>query len=232
MAALRNLVIAALRLAGVTNIAAALRHDAGDTSRAHHLQDRVTTLPPRWARPSGARSPRSSYAPRSGASPPGSRSPSRGSSGSDPVTYTGVLPIGEHTAVHLAQLLAGERRDRRTRRGRRAVGPWRQAVLVLRWFLDGTRVAVVVVQVATMADPPRRLLLGSDAVAAAAAAGQARVTEDAAWEAVSRSTDRDAALPCPRANSTPWQPSPTPQRPPPTDRSASRRSHSPWRRPS
>jgi hypothetical protein len=113
-----------------------------------------------------------------------------------------VLPIGEHTAVHLAQLLAGERRDRRTRRGRRAVGPWRQAVLVLRWFLDGTRVAVVVVQVATMADPPRRLLLGSDAVAAAAAAGQARVTEDAAWEAVSRSTDRDAALPCPAQEPT------------------------------
>jgi len=37
-----------------------------------------------------------------------------------------------------------------------------------------------------------------------AAAGQARATEDAAWEAVSRSTDRDAALACPRANSTPW----------------------------
>jgi len=77
-------------------------------------------------------------------------------------------------------------------------------VLVLRWFLDVTRVAVVVVQVAIMADPPRRLLLGSDAVAAAAAAGQARATEDAACEAVSRSTDRAAALPCPRANSTPW----------------------------
>jgi hypothetical protein len=60
---------------------------------------------------------------------------------SDPVTYTGVLPIGEHTAGHLAQLLAGERRERRTRRGRRALGPWRHAVLVLRWFLDGTRVA-------------------------------------------------------------------------------------------
>jgi hypothetical protein len=97
---------------------------------------------------------------------------------------------------------------------------------------DPAKVAAVVVQVATMADPPRRLLLGSDAVAAAAAAGQARATEDAAWQAVSRSTDRDAALPCPRANSTPWQPSPTPQRPPPTDRSASRGSHSPWRRPS
>jgi hypothetical protein len=69
---------------------------------------------------------------------------------------------------------------------------------------DPATVAAVVVQVATMADPPRRMLLGSDAVAAAAAAGQARATEDAAWQAVSRSTDRAAALPCPRANSTPW----------------------------
>lgn len=63
----------------------------------------------------------------------------------DPVTYTGVLPIGEHTAIHLAQLLAGERRERRTRRGRRSLGPWRHAVLVLRWFLDGTRVAQLAV---------------------------------------------------------------------------------------
>jgi len=34
------------------------------------------------------------------------------------------------------------------------------------------------------------------------------------------------------ASRAPSQPSPTPQRTPPTDRSASRRSHSPWRRPS
>ena len=60
---------------------------------------------------------------------------------SDPVTYTGVLPIGEPTAVRLAQLLDGERRRRRTRRNRRALGPWRHAVLVLRWFLDATRIA-------------------------------------------------------------------------------------------
>jgi hypothetical protein len=63
----------------------------------------------------------------------------------DPVTYSAVLPIGEHTAVYLAQLLAGERRERRTRHGRRALGPWRHAVLVLRWFLDGTRVAQLAV---------------------------------------------------------------------------------------
>ncbi|ANY10734.1 hypothetical protein AFB00_30495 (plasmid) [Pseudonocardia sp. HH130630-07] len=36
MAALRNLAITALRLDGVTNIAAALRHHARDASRALH----------------------------------------------------------------------------------------------------------------------------------------------------------------------------------------------------
>ena len=59
----------------------------------------------------------------------------------DPVSYTATLPIGEPTAAYLAGLLDAERRRRRTRRGRRALGPWRHAVLVLRWFLDATRVA-------------------------------------------------------------------------------------------
>ena len=60
---------------------------------------------------------------------------------SDPVSYTAVLPIGEPTVAFLSGLLAGERARRRTRRGRRALGCYRHAVLVLRWFLDGTRVA-------------------------------------------------------------------------------------------
>jgi hypothetical protein len=45
-----------------------------------------------------------------------------------------MLPIGESTVVRLTQLLDGERRQRRTRRGRRALGPWQQAILVLRWW--------------------------------------------------------------------------------------------------
>ncbi|WP_166666051.1 MULTISPECIES: HARBI1 family protein [Pseudonocardia] len=52
-----------------------------------------------------------------------------------------MLPIGEPTAAFVSQLLAGERARRGTRRGRRALGCYRQAVLVLRWFLDATRVA-------------------------------------------------------------------------------------------
>ncbi len=59
----------------------------------------------------------------------------------DPVSYTATLPIGESTTAYLSGLLDAERRRRRTRRGRRALGSWRHAVLVLRWFLDATRVA-------------------------------------------------------------------------------------------
>lgn len=65
---------------------------------------------------------------------PGSRVP-------DPVSYTAVLPIGEPTVVYVSGLLNTERRRRRTRRGRRALGSWRHAVLVLRWFLDARRPA-------------------------------------------------------------------------------------------
>ena len=88
---------------------------------------------------------------------------------SDPVTYTGVLPIGEHTAIRLAGLLAEEQRERRTRRGRRAVEPWHQAVLVLRWFLDGTRVAQLAVDNRiSLSTAYRYLHEGIDVLAAAA----------------------------------------------------------------
>lgn len=60
---------------------------------------------------------------------------------SDPVTYAGVLPIGEFTALSLARLLADERRRRGTRGSRRALGPFKQAVLILRWLLDATRIS-------------------------------------------------------------------------------------------
>jgi hypothetical protein len=60
---------------------------------------------------------------------------------SDPVTYSAVLPVGEETVWFVSRLLAAERHRRGTRSGRRALGCYRQAVLVLRWFLDGTRLA-------------------------------------------------------------------------------------------
>jgi hypothetical protein len=58
---------------------------------------------------------------------------------SDPVTYTAVLPVAEETVQLVSALLAAERRRRRTRPKRRALDCYRQAVLVLRWFLDGAR---------------------------------------------------------------------------------------------
>ena len=60
---------------------------------------------------------------------------------SDPLSYTAVLPIAEETVHLVSGLLAAEQRRRRTRGRRRALSCYRQAVLVLRWFLDGTRLA-------------------------------------------------------------------------------------------
>src|SRR3954468_538453 len=88
---------------------------------------------------------------------------------SDPVTYTAVLPVAEETVLFVSRLLAAERRRRGTRARRRALGCYRQAVLVLRWFLDGTRLA----QLATdhrigRSTAYRYLHEGIDALAAAA----------------------------------------------------------------
>lgn len=43
------------------------------------------------------------------------------------------------TAKHLAKLLRGHRERLGTRKGTRALGVFTQAALVLRWFVDGTR---------------------------------------------------------------------------------------------
>ena len=60
------------------------------------------------------------------------------------VTYTAVLPVREETVAFLAGLLAAERRRRGTRAGARALPVHQQAVLVLRWLLDGTRMSQLV----------------------------------------------------------------------------------------
>ncbi|WP_433425745.1 HARBI1 family protein [Microtetraspora malaysiensis] len=59
---------------------------------------------------------------------------------SSSVTYTATLEIKRETVEYLSALLAARRTQRGTRAGTRALGPFKQAVLVLRWFLDGTRV--------------------------------------------------------------------------------------------
>src|SRR5690242_12603069 len=57
------------------------------------------------------------------------------------VSYTATLPVRERTVVFLTSLLDAERARRGTRADRRALTTLQQAVLVLRWFLDGTRMA-------------------------------------------------------------------------------------------
>jgi hypothetical protein len=55
------------------------------------------------------------------------------------VAYTAVLEVSEESVLFLSGLLHAERVRRGTRRGRRVLGTYKQAVLVLRWFLDDTR---------------------------------------------------------------------------------------------
>jgi hypothetical protein len=55
------------------------------------------------------------------------------------VSYEGVLEVSEDLVLFLSGLLNGERLRRGTRSGTRALTPYRQAVLVLRWLIDDTR---------------------------------------------------------------------------------------------
>ncbi len=52
------------------------------------------------------------------------------------VTYVATLDVPRHVVDHLSRLLAAHRRRLRTPRGSRALGPFRQAVLVLRWLRE------------------------------------------------------------------------------------------------
>lgn len=56
------------------------------------------------------------------------------------VTYTATLSMREETVLYLSSLLHAERLRRGTRNNRRALNCFTQAVLVIRWFLDGARV--------------------------------------------------------------------------------------------
>ncbi|ADB73473.1 IS5-like element ISGeob4 family transposase [Geodermatophilus obscurus] len=101
-----------------------------------------------------------------------------------------MLPVEEPTVQFVSALLAADRRRRRTRPKRRALGCYRQAVLVLRWFLDGTRLAQLAVDHRIGRSTAYRYLHeGIDVLAAAApalrgallaarAAGYAHVTVD------------------------------------------------------
>ena len=55
--------------------------------------------------------------------------------------YSATLDLPREVTLHLAALLRGERLARGTRRDRRSLGCFRQAVLALRWFPNGTRIS-------------------------------------------------------------------------------------------
>jgi hypothetical protein len=57
------------------------------------------------------------------------------------VTYSATLPVSEDTVLFVSGLLHAQRRRLGTRAGTRSLGCYRQAILVLRWLLDGTRIA-------------------------------------------------------------------------------------------
>lgn len=52
------------------------------------------------------------------------------------VTYVAMLDVPRHVVEYVARLLAGHRRRIGTPKGSRALGPFRQAVFVLRWFRE------------------------------------------------------------------------------------------------
>jgi hypothetical protein len=58
----------------------------------------------------------------------------------DPITFTCALEARHETVYFLAKLIHEHCERSGTRRGTRALGPFRHAVMVLRWFLDSTRV--------------------------------------------------------------------------------------------
>lgn len=52
------------------------------------------------------------------------------------VTYVATLDVPRHVVEYLARLLTAHRRHLGTPRRSRVLGPFRQAVLVLRWFRE------------------------------------------------------------------------------------------------
>lgn len=57
------------------------------------------------------------------------------------IAYTATLDVGRETAETLARFLREHRERLGTRKGTRSLGVFKQGVLVLRWFVDGTRLA-------------------------------------------------------------------------------------------
>jgi DDE superfamily endonuclease len=83
------------------------------------------------------------------------------------VTYTATLPVRKETVTFMSGLLHARRQRLGTRAGRRSLGCYRRAILVIRWLIDGT---------ASRSWPPTTR--SPSALLAAKMAGYAHVTID------------------------------------------------------
>jgi hypothetical protein len=70
------------------------------------------------------------------------------------IAYQAVLPLREDTVLFLTGLLDLEQARRRTRTGTRSLSTRDQAILVLRWFLDDTRMSQLARDTASAPVPP------------------------------------------------------------------------------
>jgi cell division FtsZ-interacting protein ZapD len=59
------------------------------------------------------------------------------------ITYRATLDVPAETVWQVTAWLAAHRRTHDIRPWQRAATPYRQAVMVLRWFKDGTDVAIL-----------------------------------------------------------------------------------------
>ncbi|MEU8392536.1 hypothetical protein [Micromonospora sp. NPDC048843] len=119
-------------------------------------------------------------------------------------TYTAILPVREATVSFLSGLLHVEGQRLATRDGTRSLGCFKQAALVIRWMVDGTRISQLAKE-STVSRPTgcAYLLEGLTELSAQAPglhsvllavkmAGYAHVSIDG-------HTDRDRSVPRPRA---------------------------------
>ncbi len=90
------------------------------------------------------------------------------------VTYPAMLDVPRALVQHLGRLLQAERRRRGTPRGVRALTNFRQAVLIVRWFRDGTRVSQLARDCGISIATAYRYLHEGIAVLTAQAPGSAR----------------------------------------------------------
>jgi hypothetical protein len=109
---------------------------------------------------------------------------------SSSVTYRCALPADREVATWFAAKLMTNRHRRRTRAGTRALGGFRQGVMVLRWLFDGTRMTQLTCDNAVSLSTGYRYLHEgldvlaaqvpslADAIAAARAAGHEHVGLD------------------------------------------------------